>query len=134
MIFINAKGTQGEVTNDLAGVIDVMNQELNQANSLATKLVREIDYYNQDPKRKRELMDYATKLEDERQIGKKQGERESAVRSVKAVIFSMGKKGAERRFIFEVAKGAANGELTDQQINTLIDELKQSADWVDRIK
>ena len=31
-IFINSKGTIGEISNDLAGIIDVMNQKPNQTN------------------------------------------------------------------------------------------------------
>ena len=66
VIYINAKGTKGEVSNDLAGIIDVMNQKPNQTNPLANKLRKEIDYYNQDPKKRQELIDYETKLLDER--------------------------------------------------------------------
>ncbi|MCJ0577392.1 hypothetical protein MMJ51_02255 [Enterococcus cecorum] len=53
-IFINAKGTKGEISNDLAGIIDVMNQKPNQTNPLASKLMKEIDYYNQDSEKRRE--------------------------------------------------------------------------------
>ena len=55
VLFINAKGTKGEVSSDLAGIIDVMNQKPNQINSLASKLIKEIDYYNQNPEKRREL-------------------------------------------------------------------------------
>ena len=54
MLFINSKGTEGEVSNDLAGIIDVMNQKPNQTNPLASKLMKEIDYYNQDSEKRRE--------------------------------------------------------------------------------
>ena len=50
MLFINAKGTKGEVSSDLAGIIDVMNQKTNKTNPLASKLMKEIDYYNQEKK------------------------------------------------------------------------------------
>ena len=73
MLFINAKGTEGEVSNDLARIIDVMNQKTNKTNPLASKLMKEIDYYNQEPEKRRELMDYETKLKDERLIGIKEG-------------------------------------------------------------
>ena len=76
VLFINAKGTKGEVSSDLAGIIDVMNQKPNQTNSLASKLMKEIDYYNQNPEKRRELMDYETRLKDERLIGIKEGRRE----------------------------------------------------------
>lgn len=125
VIFINAKGTKGEVTNDLAGIIDVMNQRANHDNPLATKLVNEIDYYNQDPRKRRELMDYATKLDDERRLGQKQGEREATLRTVKSVIYTMNEQGIERSYIFRTAKKAANGEMTDQQIIELIDESRK---------
>ena len=37
--------------------------------------MKEIDYYNQDSEKRRELMDYATRLEDERLIGERIGEK-----------------------------------------------------------
>ena len=61
-LFINSKGTKGEISNDLAGIIDVMNQKPNQANPLASKLMKEIDYYNQDSEKRRKLMDYEARL------------------------------------------------------------------------
>ncbi|MEQ3457498.1 hypothetical protein [Enterococcus cecorum] len=57
-LFINSKGTKGEISNGLAGIIDVMNQKPNQANPLASKLMKEIAYYNQDSEKRRKLMDY----------------------------------------------------------------------------
>ena len=39
VLFINSKGTEGEISNDLAGIIDVMNQKPNQTNPLASKLI-----------------------------------------------------------------------------------------------
>ena len=122
VIFINAKGTQGEVTNDLAGVIDVMNQEPNQANSLATKLVREIDYYNQDPKRRRELMDYATKLEDERRLG----EREANKQNARNMIIELKANKADQNFIFQFVKNVVKGKLSDEEINKLIKETENN--------
>ena len=65
-IFINAQGTEGEVSDDLAGIIDVMNQKPNQTNPLANKLMKEIDCYNQDPEKRQELLDYETRLLEER--------------------------------------------------------------------
>ena len=73
MLFINAKGTKGEVSSDLAGIIDVMNQKPNQTNPLASKLMKEIDYYNQDSEKRRKLMDYEARLLDERSIGEEKG-------------------------------------------------------------
>src|SRR5699024_4183611 len=37
VLFVNSKGTEGEVSNDLAGIIDVMNQKPNQTNPLASR-------------------------------------------------------------------------------------------------
>ena len=61
-IIINAQGTKGEVSDDLAGIIDVMNQKPNQTNPLANKLMKEIDHYNQDLEKRQELIDYETRL------------------------------------------------------------------------
>ena len=49
----------------------------NQTNSLASKLMKEIDYYNQNPEKRRELMDYETRLLDERRLGFKEGYEEA---------------------------------------------------------
>lgn len=114
VIFVNSKGTKGEITSDLSAVIDVMNQHSNYDNPLATKLRQEIDYYNQDPRKRREIMDYLTKLEDERRSVQKE--------SAKTVIKLMSNKGVERSLIFEIAKGVSDGGLTDSQINQLIDD------------
>ncbi len=38
--------------------------------------MKEIDYYNQDSEKRRELMDYATRLLDERLIGEEKGRQE----------------------------------------------------------
>ena len=53
-LFINSKGTKGEISNDLVGVIDLMNQKPNQTNLLANKLKKEIDYYNHNSEKRRE--------------------------------------------------------------------------------
>lgn len=122
VIFVNAKGTRGKITSDLKAIIDVMNQKNNQDNQLATKLRQEIDYYNQDSRKRREIMDYLTKLEDERMVGQKVGQRNM----LKSMITSMNKQGVNRSLIFQIVKDASKGELTDQQVNQLIDGVAKS--------
>lgn len=48
-----------------------MNKKTNQTNPLANRLMKEIDYYNQDPRKRRELMGCSARPQDERLIGKK---------------------------------------------------------------
>ena len=138
VIFINAKGTKGEVSSDLAGIIDVMNQKPNQTNSLASKLMKEIDYYNQNPEKRRELMDYETRLKDERLIGIEEGRREGRQEGEKIGEEKGIKKGARNviiefkanqaapSFIFQFVKNAYKGKLTDEEIQQMIDEVEEN--------
>ena len=125
VLFINAKGTEGEVSNDLAGIIDVMNQKPNQANPLASKLMKEIDYYNQNPEKRRELMDYETKLKDERLIGIKEGIIEERNRNARNIIIAFKANDAAPSFIFQFVKSAFKDDLTDEEIQQMIDEVEE---------
>ena len=104
VLFVNSKGTEGEVSNDLAGIIDVMNQKPNQTNPLASKLMKEIDYYNQDSEKRRELMDYETRLLDERSIGEEKGRQEERNRNVRNIIIAFKANKAETSYIFQFLK------------------------------
>ena len=103
-LFINSKGTKGEISNDLAGIIDVMNQKPNQTNPLASKLMKEIDYYNQDSEKRRELMDYEARLLDERSIGEEKGRQEERNRNVRNIIIAFKANKAETSYIFQFLK------------------------------
>ena len=104
VLFINSKGTKGEISNDLAGIIDVMNQKPNQTNPLASRLMKEIDYYNQDSEKRRELMDYEVRLLDERLIGIKEGRQEERNRNVRNIIIAFKANKAETSYIFQFLK------------------------------
>ncbi len=125
MLFINSKGTKGEISNDLAGILDVMNQKPNQANPLANKLMKEIDYYNQEPEKRRELMGYETKLKDERLIGIKEGRIEERNRNVRNIIIAFKANNAAPSFIFQFVKSAFKDDLTDEEIQQMIDEVEE---------
>ena len=103
-LFINSKGTKGDISNDLAGIIDVMNQNPNQTNPLASKLKKEIDYYNQDSEKRRELMDYEARLLDERSIGEEKGRQEERNRNVRNIIIAFKANKAETSYIFQFLK------------------------------
>ena len=126
MLFINAKGTEGEVSNDLAGIIDVMNQKPNQTNPLASKLKKEIDYYNQDSEKRRELMDYATRLLDERLIGEEKGRIEERNRNVRNIIIAFKANQAEPSYIFQFVKNAFKDDFTDEEIQQMIDDVEDN--------
>ena len=104
VLFVNSKGTEGEVSNDLAGIIDVMNQKPNQTNPLASKLMKEIDYYNQDSEKRRKLMDYEARLLDERSIGEEKGRQEERKRNVRNIIIAFKANKAETSYIFQFLK------------------------------
>ena len=133
-LFINSKGTKGEISNDLAGIIDVMNQKPNQTNSLANKLKKEIDYYNQDSEKRRELMDYEARLLDERSIGEKIGEEKGIKigeekgikKGARNVIIEFKANKAAPSFIFQFVKNAYKGKLTDEEIQQMIDDVEDN--------
>ena len=130
VLFINAKGTKGEVSSDLAGIIDVMNQKPNQTNPLASKLMKEIDYYNQNPEKRRELMDYETKLKDERLIGIKEGEKIGSVKATKTsarnMIVVLKMNHSETSYIYQFVKDVFKDSLTDEEIQQMIDEVEEN--------
>ena len=73
LILINALGTKGQITPALAAVLDVMNRRRDNANPLAVRLVKEIDGYNRDKKRRRALMNLKMRLKDEWRLGLSEG-------------------------------------------------------------
>ena len=126
MLFINSKGTEGEVSNDLAGIIDVMNQKPNQTNPLASRLMKEIDYYNQNSEKRRELMDYATRLLDERSIGEEKGRQEATNRNARNMIVVLKMNHSETSYIFQFVKDVFKGSLTDEEIQQMIDDVEEN--------
>ena len=76
VILINALGTKGQITPALAAVLDVMNRRRDNANPLAVRLVKEIDDYNRDKKRRRALMNLKMRLKDEWRLGLSEGRAE----------------------------------------------------------
>ena len=73
VILINALGTKDQITPELAAVLDVMNRRRDNANPLAVRLVKEIDDYNRDKKRRRALMNLKMRLKDEWRLGLSEG-------------------------------------------------------------
>ena len=104
--------------------------------------MKEIDYYNQDSEKRRELMDYETRLLDERLIGEKigrvEGEKIGRVEGEKIGTLKERKEGvrniiiefkanqSEPSFIFQFVKNAYRGKLTDEEIQQMIDEVEES--------
>ena len=110
----------------MIGIIDVMNQKPNQTNSLANKLKKEIDYYNQDSEKRRELMDYEARLLDERSIGEKIGEEKGIKKGARNVIIEFKANKAAPSFIFQFVKNAYKGKLTDEEIQQMIDDVEEN--------
>ena len=73
VILINTLGTRGKITPALAAVLDVMNRRRDNQNPLAVSLVKEIDGYNRDKKRRRALMNLKMRLKDEWRLGLSEG-------------------------------------------------------------
>ena len=71
-------------------------------------------------------MDYATKLEDERRIGQKQGEEEATKQNVWNMIVELKANKADRNFIFQFVKNVVKGKLSDEEISELIKEAENN--------
>ena len=97
-----------------------------------------MDCDNQNPEKRRELMDYETRLKDERLIGIKEGRREGRQEGEKIGEEKGIKKGARNviiefkanqaapSFIFQFVKNAYRGKLTDEEIQQMIDEVEEN--------
>ena len=104
------------------------------------------DGENQNPEKRRELMDYATRLEDERligeRIGEKRGKKEGRIEGrkegkiegrieerkegVRNIIIEFKANQTAPNIIFRFIKNAYRGKLTDEEIQQMIDEVEES--------
>ena len=89
VILINALGTKGQITPALAAVLDVMNRRRDNANPLAVRLVKEIDDYNRDKKRRRALMNLKMRLKDEWRHGLSEGRAEGRTEGRDEMAFGL---------------------------------------------
>ena len=121
VILINALGTQGQITPELAAVLDVMNRRRDNANPLAVRLVKEIDDYNRDKKRRRALMNLKMRLKDERRLGLSEGRDEMAL----GLIHALQAQGMPQKQIVEALALAQKISLAEAQ--HYYDQLTQGA-------
>ena len=75
-------------------------------------------------------MDYATRLEDERligeRIGEKRGRQEERKEGVRNIIIEFKANQTAPNIIFRFIKNAYRGKLTDEEIQQMIDEVEES--------
>ena len=121
VILINALGTQGQITPELAAVLDVMNRQRDNANPLAVRLVKEIDDYNRDKKRRRALMNLKMRLKDERRLGLSEGRDEMAL----GLTHALQAQGMPQKQIVEALALAQKISLAEAQ--HYYDQLTQAA-------
>ena len=96
------------------------------------------DGENQNPEKRRELMDYATRLEDERLIGERIGEKrgrkegkiegriEERKEGVRNIIIEFKANQTAPNIIFRFIKNAYRGKLTDEEIQQMIDDVEEN--------
>ena len=84
-----------------------------------------MDCDNQNPEKRRELMDYETRLKDERLIGIKEGKIEDRNRNAVNIIIAFKANQAAPSFIFQFVKSAFKDDLTDEEIQQMIDEVEE---------
>ena len=111
VILINTLGTKDQITPELAAVLDVMNRRRDNANPLAVSLVKEIDGYNRDKKRRRALMNLKMRLKDERRLGLSEGRDEMAL----GLIHALQAQGMPQKQIVEALALARKISLAEAQ-------------------
>ena len=115
VILINALGTKGQITPALAAVLDVMNRRCDNANPLAARLVKEIDDYNRDKKRRRALMNLKMRLKDERRLGLSEGRAEGRDEMALGLIHALQAQGMPQKQIVEALALARKISLAEAQ-------------------
>ena len=71
-------------------------------------------------------MDYEARLLDERSIGEEKGRQEERNRNVRNIIIVLKANRSEPSFIFQFVKSAFKDDLTDEEIQQMIDEVEES--------
>ena len=115
VILINALGTKGQITPALAAVLDVMNRRRDNANPLAVSLVKEIDGYNRDKKRRRALMNLKMRLKGERRLGLSEGRAEGRDEMALGLIHALQAQGMPQKQIVEALALARKISLAEAQ-------------------
>ena len=85
-----------------------------------------MDCDNQNPEKRRELMDYETRLKDERLIGIKEGRKEERQEGVRNIIIEFKANQAAPSFIFQFVKNAFKDDFTDEEIQQMIDDVEEN--------
>ncbi|KRN43693.1 hypothetical protein IV41_GL001357 [Limosilactobacillus ingluviei] len=133
MILINALGTKGQITPALAAVLDVMNRRRDNANPLAVRLVKEIDGYNRDKKRRRALMNLKMRLKDEWRLGlsegfdqgRAEGKAEGRDETMLSLIHTLQMQGQTKKQIVETLALMQKSSLAEAQ--RYYDQLTEAA-------
>ena len=115
LILINALGTKDQITPELAAVLDVMNRRRDNQNPLAVSLVKEIDGYNRDKKRRRALMNLKMRLKDERRLGLSEGRAEGRDEMALGLIHALQAQGMPQKQIVEALALARKISLAEAQ-------------------
>ena len=115
VILINALETKDQITPELAAVLDVMNRRRDNANPLAVSLVKEIDGYNRDKKRRRALMNLKMRLKDEWKLGLSEGRAEGRDETMLSLIHTLQMQGQTQKQIVETLALMQKSSLAEAQ-------------------
>ena len=115
VILINALETKDQITPELAAVLDVMNRRRDNANPLAVSLVKEIDGYNRDKKRRRALMNLKIRLKDEWKLGLSEGRAEGRDETMLSLIHTLQMQGQTQKQIVETLALMQKSSLAEAQ-------------------
>ena len=133
VILNNALGTKGQITPALAAVLDVMNRRRDNTNPLAVRLVKEIDDYNRDKKRRRALMNLKMRLKDEWKLGlsegldqgRAEGKAEGRDETMLSLIHTLQMQGQTKKQIVETLALMQKSSLAEAQ--RYYDQLTEAA-------
>ena len=133
VILINTLGTRGKITPALAAVLDVMNRRRDNQNPLAVSLVKEIDGYNRDKKRRRALMNLKMRLKDEWRLGlsegldqeRAEGKAEGRDETILSLIHTLQMQGQTKKQIVETLALMQKSSLAEAQ--RYYDQLTEAA-------
>ena len=125
VILINALETKDQITPELAAVLDVMNRRRDNANPLAVSLVKEIDGYNRDKKRRRALMNLKMRLKDEWKLGLSEGRAEGRDETMLSLIHTLQMQGQTQKQIVETLALMQKSSLAEAQ--RYYDQLTEAA-------
>ncbi len=85
-LYVNSKGTKGEVSPTLQKFLDLMNGQVDRKNDLIDAIAEKMNYYNHNQEWRASRLEYETTLRHERKLGINEGIDEATVKNALSVM------------------------------------------------